>query len=177
MNFDQAFTRLMGHEGGYSDHPNDPGKKTMWGITEAVARANGFTGDIPILTLFGVVMTGYVAGMTSRLFNYYEEGTWTPSQGGGLTVVGAFTSTGTYTRTGRKVTVTGIIEGATSVATSAAGVMVAGLPYSSVGFGTGTAVNNAITASVGTVVSGTVIYSSGVITATPKIFFTIPYFV
>jgi len=25
MNFDQAFHTLLGHEGGYSNHPNDPG--------------------------------------------------------------------------------------------------------------------------------------------------------
>ena len=34
MNFDQAFTTLLGHEGGYSDHPADPGGKTRYGITE-----------------------------------------------------------------------------------------------------------------------------------------------
>ena len=46
MTFDEAFTKLLGHEGGYSDHPSDPGKATMWGITEAVARANGYTGPM-----------------------------------------------------------------------------------------------------------------------------------
>jgi lysozyme family protein len=33
MNFDQAFHRLLGHEGGYVNHPNDPGGETIWGIT------------------------------------------------------------------------------------------------------------------------------------------------
>lgn len=46
MSFDQAFTRLLGHEGGYSDHPADKGGPTNWGITEAVAKANGFTGNM-----------------------------------------------------------------------------------------------------------------------------------
>lgn len=46
MNFDQAFDALLGHEGGYSDHPSDPGGRTMWGVTERVARANGYTGDM-----------------------------------------------------------------------------------------------------------------------------------
>ena len=46
MNFDEAFTRLLGHEGAYSDHPADNGGKTMWGITERVARANGWQGDM-----------------------------------------------------------------------------------------------------------------------------------
>lgn len=50
MNFDQAFDRLIGHEGGYSNHPSDPGGETMWGITLRVARASGYTGpmrDLP----------------------------------------------------------------------------------------------------------------------------------
>jgi len=33
-------------EGGYVDNPNDSGGKTCWGITEAVARANGFIGSM-----------------------------------------------------------------------------------------------------------------------------------
>lgn len=50
MDFDAAFDRLLGHEGGYVNHPNDPGGETNWGITVAVARANGYTGamrDMP----------------------------------------------------------------------------------------------------------------------------------
>jgi lysozyme family protein len=50
MNFDQAFEKLLGHEGAYSNHPNDPGGETMWGVTIAVARENGYQGamrDMP----------------------------------------------------------------------------------------------------------------------------------
>lgn len=36
----------IGKEGGYVDHPADRGGKTIWGITEATARANGYTGDM-----------------------------------------------------------------------------------------------------------------------------------
>ena len=46
MNFDTAFDRLIGHEGGYSNHPDDPGGETMWGVTVAVARANGYAGPM-----------------------------------------------------------------------------------------------------------------------------------
>lgn len=46
MNFDQAFTELLGHEGGFVDHPSDPGGATRWGVTERVARANGYTGNM-----------------------------------------------------------------------------------------------------------------------------------
>jgi lysozyme family protein len=33
MNFDQAFERLIGHEGGYVNHPHDPGGETKFGIS------------------------------------------------------------------------------------------------------------------------------------------------
>lgn len=46
MTFDEAFHELLGHEGGYVDHPKDPGGATRWGVTERVARANGYTGDM-----------------------------------------------------------------------------------------------------------------------------------
>jgi lysozyme family protein len=49
MNFDEAFDRLIGHEGGYSNHPSDPGAETMWGVTARVARANGYSGDMRAL--------------------------------------------------------------------------------------------------------------------------------
>ena len=49
MTFDDAFTKLLGHEGGYSDNAADTGGKTMYGITETVARANGYTGDMRAL--------------------------------------------------------------------------------------------------------------------------------
>lgn len=51
MNFDEAFHDLLGHEGGYVDHPKDPGGATRWGVTERVARAAGYTGrmqDFPV---------------------------------------------------------------------------------------------------------------------------------
>jgi len=36
-------------EGGFSDHPDDPGGKTNHGVTEAVARDNGYHGDMQVL--------------------------------------------------------------------------------------------------------------------------------
>jgi len=41
--FDDAFERLILVEGGYSNNPYDRGGKTAYGITERVARANGYT--------------------------------------------------------------------------------------------------------------------------------------
>lgn len=49
MNFDTAFHALLGHEGGYSNHPSDPGGETMWGVTKRVAIANGYNGDMKAL--------------------------------------------------------------------------------------------------------------------------------
>ena len=34
MNFDQAFTKLLGVEGGYTCNPADPGGETNWGISK-----------------------------------------------------------------------------------------------------------------------------------------------
>ena len=51
MTFDEAFVELLGHEGGYSNNPLDPGGETMWGVTAKVARANGYDGpmkDLPV---------------------------------------------------------------------------------------------------------------------------------
>ena len=49
MNFDEAFDTLLGHEGGYSNHPSDPGGETMWGITRKVAIQEGYQGDMHVL--------------------------------------------------------------------------------------------------------------------------------
>lgn len=34
MNFDEAFSRVIGHEGGYVNHPSDPGGETKFGISK-----------------------------------------------------------------------------------------------------------------------------------------------
>lgn len=47
---DRLIEALIEREGGYSDHPADRGGPTMFGITEAVARAHGYRGamrDLP----------------------------------------------------------------------------------------------------------------------------------
>lgn len=51
MNFENAFALLLGHEGDFSDHAADPGGKTRFGVTEAVAREVGYKGDMRELPL------------------------------------------------------------------------------------------------------------------------------
>lgn len=49
--FQTALKRVLQHEGGYVNHPSDPGGETNYGITKSVARQYGFKGsmkDIPM---------------------------------------------------------------------------------------------------------------------------------
>lgn len=46
MNIDQLIDGVIGREGGYSNHPADRGGPTRWGVTEQVARAYGYKGDM-----------------------------------------------------------------------------------------------------------------------------------
>lgn len=43
---DAFITEVIAREGDYVDHPNDRGGPTRWGITQAVARAFGYPGDM-----------------------------------------------------------------------------------------------------------------------------------
>lgn len=49
MSIDTMLDELIGREGGYSDHPADRGGPTRWGVTEQVARAYGYKGDMKVL--------------------------------------------------------------------------------------------------------------------------------
>jgi lysozyme family protein len=49
--FADAFSAVLGSEGGYSDNPADSGGQTMFGITQAVATAWGYQGDMQALPL------------------------------------------------------------------------------------------------------------------------------
>lgn len=43
---EQMIADLIKLEGGFSDHKSDLGRATMYGVTEAVARANGYAGPM-----------------------------------------------------------------------------------------------------------------------------------
>lgn len=51
MTLDQIIDATIKAEGGYVNDPADHGGATKYGITEAVARANGYTGDMRNLPL------------------------------------------------------------------------------------------------------------------------------
>ena len=148
--------------------------------------AQSFTGDQTLSTgnlVQGTAAKGFnftantpAAGMTSQLLNSYEEGTWTPNQGGGLTVVGTFSSSGIYTRIGRQVTVKGQWSGSTSVSIPAAvGQLCTNLPYTASTAYTAVAVNNSLNASVVLIISAANVYANSVMSATPTIFFSATY--
>ena len=49
MDIDQLVAAVIDREGGFTDDPSDRGGPTCWGITQAVARADGYTGAMRAL--------------------------------------------------------------------------------------------------------------------------------
>lgn len=68
------------------------------------------------------------AGMTSELFDDYEEGTWTPAVTSGTGAITSFSASGTYTKVGRVITIVAFIQ-ITNNGTGAGNLNVSGLPY------------------------------------------------
>jgi lysozyme family protein len=64
MGFDEAFEKLIGHEGGYVNHPNDPGGETKFGISKRAYPAE----DIKALTV-------------ERAKHLYRRDYWDPIKG------------------------------------------------------------------------------------------------
>lgn len=50
MDIEHLIAEVIDREGGYANHPADRGGATCWGITEAVARREGYTGAIRALS-------------------------------------------------------------------------------------------------------------------------------
>ena len=120
------------------------------------------------------------ASTDANTLDDYEEGTWTPNQGSGLTVVGAFSSIGRYTKIGNLVTVWGQVTGATSISVASASFITTNLPFavnSDVGIngiatGYWSANSAAAHISVGATTS---VYAAQAISGTGSIGFTISY--
>jgi hypothetical protein len=157
------------------------------GVTETTQLNVDPTGNVTVSTGNLVVGTAdkgidfsanaSAPGMTSELLNDYEEGTWTPNQGPGLTVVGAFSSSGTYTKIGRAVTVTGSVVGATSVAVGSAGIIVSNLPFTVSGSAQGAAGTGNVNQGAVVLAFSVQVYAMTAITAAASIDFTVTYFV
>jgi len=134
------------------------------------------TGNLIVASGQGIDFSATAGTGTSELFNDYEEGTWTPNQGPGLTVVGAFSSTGVYTKVGRTVTVQGSVSGATSIAIAGtASQICTNLPFSSSPAYSGSMFNASVAGFGGVVSSTTLLYASSTMAGTTSIAFSITY--
>lgn len=111
----------------------------------------------------------------------YEEGTWTPNQGVGLTVVGAFASSGKYIKTGTNILIEGFINPATSVATTAGTIICTNTPFatgSGGATGLGSMTNNAVNATGVCLVdngANNTVYACTTIAASAGLFFSATY--
>ena len=112
---------------------------------------------------------------TSELLADYEEGTWTPGQGAGLTVVGAFSSSGFYTKVGRVVTVSGLLVGGTSIVATNGTTVVTGLPFASNATSTGVVADSAYNNITGARALGSNILAVGTTVAGANLVFSITY--
>lgn len=118
------------------------------------------------------------ASADANTLDDYEEGTWTPGQGSGLTVVGAFSSYGTYIKIGRLVTVSFRLVGATSVASSVGGALTSNLPFNTETVNStwywGSGANNSTGSTVIEAAAGTV-YGISSLSATTNIYGSVTY--
>jgi hypothetical protein len=133
------------------------------------------TGNVVVADTKGIDFSLTPGTGTSELLNDYEEGTWTPSQGAGLTVVGAFTSNGTYTKVGRLVTIRGKVDGSTSVSCTSAGIICGGLPYAVAADTAGVYFNGTLSAGGSVDANSSNVNAVGAIAATVSIYFSATY--
>lgn len=71
--FKTALQRVLKHEGGYVNHPTDPGGETNYGITKAVARQYGYKGsmkDIPMDVVEQIYKNQYWGAMSCDNFPF-----------------------------------------------------------------------------------------------------------
>ena len=107
----------------------------------------------------------------------YEEGSWTPNQGGGLTVTGSFSSNGSYVKIGRAVTVRGFVGGSTSISCAAGSVISSNIPFASPNDSAGGYFNGNLTQGGTVDISGATLYVVGAISSTAGIYFNMTYII
>jgi hypothetical protein len=114
------------------------------------------------------------ASTDANTLDDYEEGTWTPGQGGGLTVVGAYASSGKYVKIGRQVFVSGAAT-ATTIAASANLIGFTGLPFANSGTAGIGSMSNASLSQVGATYSDSTNVYVTAMTAAPSLVFSLVY--
>ena len=136
------------------------------------------TGNLIVASGQGIDFSATPGTGTSELLDDYEEGTWTPDQGAGLTVIGTFASSGNYTKVGNLVTVYGKINPSVSVAVNSGAAITNTLPFTATvpGCGVTSNINASATATNLVGSASTVLYSNTVISATGQIEFTAVYY-
>ena len=147
--------------------------------------AQSFTGDqtltngnLVVSSGKGIDFSATSGSGTSELLADYEEGAWTPAAGADLTVVGTFSSVGTYTKIGRQVTAHGYLIATTSVAWAGTNSQIAtGLPFTAAAEFPGASMNQSRTQGAIVETASTSIYAAQVMSATPAVSFSVTYFV
>jgi hypothetical protein len=170
--------------GNVTTNANLTGPITSVGNATSVAAQTGTgstfvmnTSPTLITPILGVAAATSINFGVSALATYSESQSWTPNQGSGLTVVGAFSSFGTYTRVGNMITANGYVSGATSVAVAATGDLCSNLPVGAGGTTIffGGAANNSISVFSQTLTSTQRLISLNAIGATTRIYFSVNY--
>jgi hypothetical protein len=115
------------------------------------------------------------ASSDANTLDDYEEGTWTPSQGT-MVVVGTFSSTGTYVKIGKQVTVQYSLN-STSTVSGSSSTYFSNLPFTCPVNAIGTMANSSANQFVGAYVTGTDVYPTGAVGPNAAILGTITYFV
>jgi hypothetical protein len=117
------------------------------------------------------------ASSDANTLDDYEEGTWTPSQGAGLVVVGTFSSGGTYTKIGRMVYLSGYLQATTSVSVGAGSAACGNLPFATITLPqqTGTAINDATNAGAIFLAYQSTVFAGQAMSATNRMHFNIMY--
>ena len=171
-----AASRLQVNNGSFEWY-NAPSGTAGNAITFTQAMTLSSSGNLTFGTSNAGIVFNNSSALTNSTLNDYETGTWTPNQGAGLTVVGTFSSLGTYTKIGSMVLVNFRLNGSTSITVSAGGALSSNLPFSTASSGAyfwGTLVNNS------TGISAVQAFSSSILadialTATNSIFGSIVY--
>jgi hypothetical protein len=117
------------------------------------------------------------ASSNANTLDDYEEGTWTPNQGGGLTVVGTFSSSGNYTKIGRMVYVSFVVAGSTTIAFSSGATICTNLPFAAITTPQqpGVAINSATSAGIIALASNLTVFSPSSMAATSAVNFNFAY--